>query len=261
MRFLKEVEIVRIDLTKRESRHIKDCVAQEKPLNLFINRSFYATIFCSPSNLEELAVGHLASEGIMKSTAEIEEVNVKDDVCQVKFISSVDAEKRLKLSKHFGRVILSACGTQESYRPSRKMPKIKSSLRVKADTILACVNKLNSAPVFRKTGGVHAAAIFEENGTRVAFAEDIGRHNAVDKAIGMAIINKADLGKCFLASTGRLTGDMVMKSATVGLPIVASIAAAIDSGIIIAKKAKVTLAGFVRGNRMNVYSCPERILS
>ena len=261
MIFLKEVEIVRIDLTKRESRHIKDCVAQEKPLNLFINRSFYATIFCSPSNLEELAVGHLASEGIMKSTAEIEEVNVKDDVCQVKFISSVDAEKRLKLSKHFGRVILSACGTQESYRPSRKMPKIKSSLRVKADTILACVNKLNSAPVFRKTGGVHAAAIFEENGTRVAFAEDIGRHNAVDKAIGMAIINKADLGKCFLASTGRLTGDMVTKAATVKLPVVASVAAAIDSGIAIAKRVNLTLVGFVRGTHMNVYTRPERILS
>lgn len=260
MIFLKEVEIVRIDLTKRESRHIKDCVAQEKPLNLFINRSFYATIFCSPSNLKELAVGHLTSEGIMKSTAEIEEVNVKDDVCQVKFISSVDAEKRLKLSKHFGRVILSACGVQGSYIVPRKLPKIKLTLKIKANTILDCVKKLNSAPIFRKTGGVHAAAIFEENGTGVAFAEDIGRHNAVDKAVGMAIMDKADLGKCFLASTGRLTGDMVMKSATAGLPIVASIAAAIDSGIIIAKKANVTLAGFVRGNRMNVYSCPERIL-
>jgi FdhD protein len=259
--FLKEVEIVRIDLTKRESRHIKDCVAQEKPLNLFINRSFYATIFCSPSNLEELAVGHLASEGIVKSIIDIEEIEAKDDVCLVRLVSSVDAEKKLRFSRHFGRVILSACGMQGPYKPSRRLTKIKSTLKIQARMILDCVNKLNSASVFRKTGGVHAAAIFRDDGTTVAFAEDVGRHNAVDKAMGMAIMNKADLGKCFLASTGRLTGDMVMKSATVGLPIVASIAAAIDSGIIIAKKANVTLAGFVRGNRMNVYSCPERILS
>jgi FdhD protein len=139
------------------------------------------------------------------------------------------------------------------------MPKIKSSLMVKADTILDCVNKLNSAPVFRKTGGVHAAAVFEGCGTPVAFAEDIGRHNAVDKAVGMAIMNKTNLEKCFVASTGRLTGDMVMKSVTVGLPVMASIAAAIDSGIALAKETDLTLIGFVRGGRMNIYSIPERI--
>jgi FdhD protein len=72
-------------------------------------------------------------------------------------------------------------------------------------------------------------------------------------------MNETDLGKCFLASTGRLTGDMALKSATVGLPIMASIAAVIDSGIAIARRVDLALVGFVRGSRMNVYTCPERI--
>ena len=73
---MKSVEILRIDLSKKERRPAKDWVAEEKPLHLFLDGAFYASTHCSPSNLEELAVGHLASEGIMKSTAEIEEVNV-----------------------------------------------------------------------------------------------------------------------------------------------------------------------------------------
>ncbi len=259
MRFLIETDVVRIDLSRKESHHVKDLVAQEKPLSLFVNRAFYATIYCSPSNLKELAVGHLASEGIVKSITEIEEAEAEEDVCRVKLISSVDAEKRLRLSRHFGRVILSACEMQGLYKPSRRLPKIKSTLKIQAKMILDCVNKLGSAPVFRKTGGVHVAAIFQDDGTTVAFTEDVGRHNAVDKAIGVAIMNETDLGKCFLASTGRLAGDMAMKSATVGLPIMASIAAAIDSGINIAKRVDLALVGFVRGTRMNVYTCPERI--
>jgi FdhD protein len=257
---MKNVEIVRIDLFKKECRPAKDWVAEEKPLHLFLDGSSYASIHCSPSNLEELAIGHLASEGILKSVSEIETANVRDDVCRVKFIPGIDAKRRLRLSKQFGRVILSACGVQGSYRLSRKLPKIKSTLKVQANTILDCVKELNSAPVFRKTGGVHAAAIFEGDGTRVAFAEDIGRHNAVDKVVGMAMTCGTDLRNCFIVSTGRLTGDMVMKAATVKSPIVASVAAAIDSGIAIAKRVNLTLVGFVRGTHMNVYTCPERII-
>ncbi len=257
---MKNVEILRIDLSKNECCRVKDWIAEEKPLQLFLDGAFYASIHCSPSNLEQLAVGHLASEGILKSLSEIENVNVKDAVCRMKFIPGVDVKRRLRLSRQFGRVILSTCGAQGSYTMSRKLPKIKSTLKVKANTILDCVKELNSAPVFRKTGGVHAAAIFEGNGTRVAFAEDIGRHNAVDKVVGIAIMGGTDLENSFIVSTGRLTGDMVMKAATVKMPIVASVAAAIDSGIAIAKQVNLTLVGFVRGWRMNVYTCHERVI-
>jgi len=256
-----EVEILKIDVSNNKAHPVKDCVAQEKPVHLFVNRTFYATIFCTPSNLEELAAGHLICEGIVKSIDEITEINLKEDVCRVKLAPDVYTEKRLRLSRHFQRVIVSACGSKGAYRPSQRLTRIESHLTVKAGVILDSVNQLNKgAGIFRKTGGVHAAAIFKGDGTPVAFAEDIGRHNAVDKVIGMAVMDKIDLAECFLALTGRLTGDIAMKAAKAGLPILASIAAAIDSGIAIAEKANLTLIGFVRGRRMNVYNVPDRIL-
>ena len=171
-------------------------------------------------------------------------------------------EKRLRLLKPFSRVILSACGSSKPYRPSGKLPKITSNIRVKAEIILKSVRNLNFiAETFRKTGGVHAAAIYGKDGNLLAFAEDVGRHNAVDKAIGISSINKVDFSQCLLTLSGRITGDIVLKAARVGIPIVASLAAAVDSGITTAKAANLTLVGFVRGRRMNVYSTPRRILS
>lgn len=255
-----EVEILRVDVAEKKAQRIRDFVAEEKPLHLFVNRTFYATIMCTASNLEALAVGHLVTEGIVKSFKEIEKVSLKDDVVRVKLRPDIDPEKRLRLAKHFQRVILSACGSPESLRPSPRLPKITADFQIEPEIILACVNQLNyAAEVFRKTGGVHAAAICKADGDRAAFAEDIGRHNAVDKVIGMGLMQGVDLRKCLLALTGRLTADIVVKSAKVAIPIVASIAAAVDSGIAIAKQTNLTLIGFVRGKRMNVYSCPERI--
>lgn len=257
-----EVEIVKIDVSAKKAQKMTDCVAEEKPLQIFLNRTHYATIFCLPLNLKELAVGHMLTEGIVKSADEIEQARLKGDgVCHVKLKSYVNLKKRLKLFQPFARVILSVCGSAAPYQFSGKLPKIKSDLQVEAQIIHESVGRLNSvAETFRKTGGVHVAAIYRSDGELVAFAEDIGRHNAVDKVIGICALNNADFNRCFLALSGRLTGDIVFKSARMGIPIVASLAAAIDSGIAIAKDAGITLIGFARGKRMNVYSFPERIL-
>ena len=255
-----EVEIVRVDVAARKAEKKTDYVAEERPLHLFLNRTRYATIFCSPSNLKELAIGHVISEGIIKSVEEIERISLRGEVCRIYPKDYVDIEERLRLSQRFSRVILSACGSMSPFLPQPHLARIRSDLRVKAETILDGVHNLNSiAETYKKTGGVHAAAIFKGDGTLAAFAEDVGRHNAVDKVIGIAIIHRTDLGNCFLALTGRLTGDIVMKSARVNLPIVTSIAAAIDSGIAIAESVDLTLVGFARGRCMNVYTCAKRI--
>lgn len=197
----------------------------------------------------------------MKSVDEIEKISLKEEACQIKLKSKVNLNRRFKLLKPFSRVILSACGGSSPYQFTGRLPKVKSDMRVSAETISNCVNNLNFvAQTFRKTGGVHAAVIHKSDGKLVAFAEDIGRHNAVDKVVGYGALNKIDLGTCFLVLSGRLTGDIVVKAARAGLPIVASLAAAVDSGIRIAKDTGLTLIGFVRGKRMNVYSFPERIL-
>jgi FdhD protein len=236
-------------------------VAEEKPLHLFLNRTQYVTIFCSPSNLKELAIGHAISEGIIKSVEEIERISLKGEVCKIYLKDNVDIEKRLRLSQRFSRVILSACGSESPFLPQPHLARIRSDLRVRAEIILDAIHNLDStAETYRKTGGVHAAAIFKSDGTVVAFAEDVGRHNAVDKVIGITSLVKTDLDHCFLALSGRLTSDIVFKAARVRIPIIASLAAAIDSGIEVAKRANLTLIGFVRGRRMNIYAFPERIV-
>lgn len=257
-----EIEIIKIDVSTGKIQKIADQVAEDKVLHIFINRTHYASIYCSPSNLKELAVGHLLSEGIVKSIEEIEEIDLKDEgLCRIKLKANVNVEGRLKHLRLFSRVITSACGGQVPHQFSKKIPKVNSNLTVKAEAILNGVNHLNHlAETFRRTGGVHASAIYKGNGDVVAFAEDVGRHNTVDKVIGIGAFKKIDFGECFLTLSGRLSGDVVLKAARVGLPIVASLAAALNSGIAIAKNADLTLIGFVRGKRMNIYNFPERII-
>jgi FdhD protein len=260
---LKRVKIVKFDLSTGKVQRKFDYVAEEKPLHIHVNGKHYATIACSPSNLKELAVGHLLSEGIIKALEEIAEINLKNDgTCQIKLKPKINIKNRIALARPYSRIISSVCGGTWPQAFVGKMPKATSNLKVKAQLIKECVKNLNvMAETFRKTGGVHAAAIYKSDGTIVAFAEDIGRHNAVDKAIGTAALNKADFSNCFLALSGRLTADIVLKAARTKIPIIASIAAALDSGIEIAKQTNITLIGFVRGNRMNIYSFPKRILS
>jgi FdhD protein len=259
---VRQVDITKVDLSTRTSKRVADFIAEEKPLHLFVNTTYWATILCSPVNLKEMAVGHLLSEGVLKSIEEIEEITLKESEgsCHVKLKSGINVEDRVRLSRLHQRVITSACGSGSPYQYAGKAPKVESALTVKAQVIFDCVNQLNfKAGVFRQTGGVHVAAIYGEDGSQVALAEDVGRHNAVDKVIGMAALNKVNFGDCFLALSGRMSGDVAFKAAKVGLPIVASLAAALSSGVAVAEAANLTLAGFVRGKRMNIYTVPERI--
>ncbi len=260
---VRQINITKIDLTTGQSKKMLDYVAEEQPLHLFVNTTFWATILCSPQNLKELAVGHLLSEGVLKSVDEIEEITLKSEeqTCAVKLKHGVNVDDRVRLSRLHQRVITSACGQGSPHQYVGKNPRVESSLAVKAQVIFDCVNQLNfKAEGFRQTGGLHVAAINKADGSQVALAEDVGRHNAVDKVIGMAALKKTDLSGCFLALSGRMSGDVAFKAAKVGLPIVASLSAALSSGISLAEAANLTLVGFVRGKRMNVYTVPERVV-
>lgn len=259
---VEQVNIIRLDLSTGKFQKMVDYVAEEKPFYLLINSTFWATILCSPKNIEELAVGHFLSEGIIKSTEEIEEVifNQSESTCYLKLKLGINVEDRVKVSRLHARIIHSACGESSSYQDSNKLLKIKSNLNVKAQIIFDSVNQLNfKAEGYRRTGGFHVAAIYKDNGQLIALAEDVGRHNAVDKVIGIAALNQIDFGDCFLALSGRMSGDVVFKAANVGLPIIASLASALSSGITMALSADLTLVGFVRGKRINIYTKPERI--
>jgi FdhD protein len=259
---VQQVNIIKLDLYTGKSQELADYVAEEKPFYLFVNTTFWATILCSPTNLKELAVGHFLSEGIVKSTDEIEEIVLKKrkSTCYVKVKPEINVKNRVKISRLHARVIPSACGSGSPYQFTGKIPKVQSNLKVQARIIFESVKQLNfKANGFRKTGGLHVAAIYKADGELVALAEDVGRHNAVDKVIGMAASNNVVFGKCFLALSGRMSGDVAFKAAKIGLPIIASLAAALSSGIAMAESANVTLAGFVRGKRINLYTYPKRI--
>ncbi|MCP8304257.1 MAG: formate dehydrogenase accessory sulfurtransferase FdhD [archaeon] len=264
---MKKVQVTQINLSSKKIETKIDFVAEETPLHIFLNKTRYVSILCSPGQLKELAVGHLLSEGVLKSLEEIRRIQIdKDGNCQVRLTPSVDAEKRIAVSQPFARLIVSACGSADYWPLSKLMdrlslPRSASRSKVEAKIIAESVKRLNTLDgVYRKTGGVHIAAIYSHRGDLLVWAEDVGRHNAVDKVIGAVALKKIGFDECFLASSGRLTGDIVLKAARMKIPIVASISAAIYSGIEVARLTGTTIISFVRGRRMNVLTHQERIL-
>jgi FdhD protein len=243
----------------------KDYIAEDTPIHIFLNKHHYGTILCSPYQLEEMVVGHLLSEGLLTSTEELEDLKLKKNgKCLVTLQRYIDPETRISTSQRFARLIVSSCGTP-NYSPISEiiasLPKINQTLTVSTTVLSESVKQLNFiAKKFKKTGGVHVAALFSKDGKLVAFAEDVGRHNAVDKVIGVAAKKNMNLTKLFLASSGRLTGDIVLKAARTKISIIASLSAVINSGLEIANLTQITLIGFVRGKRMNIYTNPTRIV-
>jgi len=259
---LREVKVCRINTKQQTTKQLTDFVAEEKALHIYLNKCHYGTILCSPSQEKEMVLGHLLGEGVLHSTDEIEKLIMKKGgILTLK--PNIDAEKRISMSHRFSRKIVSACGSPDYRSISEiveQIPKLESKSKIKAEVVYHSVIDLNSiSENFKVTGGVHAAALYSFDGKLLFLAEDVGRHNAVDKAIGAGSLAKIDFSTVFLVLSGRLTGDLVLKAARMKIPVVASLATAISSGLDVAKVTGVTLVGFVRNNRMNVYSYPERI--
>ena len=260
---MRQVDMVRLDLATGKAEKTKDCVAEEVPLQISLNGAYTFVIWCSPSQFKELAVGYLLAEDILRSVDEIESLSVseKENRCQLKLKANVDLDERMKNSRRSTRIIPLIKASTSPYQHDEKIPVVKSQLKIKAQVILDAINQMNSlAKGFKETGGLHDSGIFKADGTMVAFCEDVGRHNTVDKVIGEASLKKVDFSQCFMIITGRVPGDMIYKAAKVGLPIVASVAAVLNSGISSAEKANIALVGFVRGSRMNIYTGAERII-
>ena len=260
---MRQVDMLRLDLSTGKAEKIKDCVAEEVPLRISLNGVYTFVIWCSPSQFQELTVGYLLAEDILRNIDEIEALqsDEKANTCTVKFKPNVDLEDRMKNSRRSTRIVPLIKVSTSAYQRDERLPIVRSQLKVEAQTILDCINLMNTqAKGFKQTGGLHDSGIFTAEGEMVAFSEDVGRHNTVDKVIGQALLNGKNLPECFMIITGRVPGDMIYKAAKVSLPIVASVAAVLNSGISSAEKANIALIGFIRGTRMNIYTCPERIV-
>jgi len=269
--FKRKIDVTRI--RKNEKEIVNDLVLYETPIDLYINSKPLVNIICLAKDLKELSVGFLFSIGIIDSIKDIKEIKVNELENSI----SVELKKKTKFDfesldiNPVSRIVDTTCGISSPWRNVIKESldkaniknaiKAKDKIKVKASTIFSAIKEMQiSTPLYRETGGCHGAAIFDIEGNLLSVKEDIGRHNAIDKVIGEMLLKELDFENVFLTSTGRLTSDSVLKAIKAKIPILASLSAAIESGIRLAFGYGITLIGFARGARMNIYTHAERII-
>jgi len=252
------VNVRKLDISRGSDEIVEDDVAVESPIEIVLNGKPVVVLMATPSQIEELVVGFLLDEGV------IHDIN---DILSVRVLGrTVDVEIRNARSMHshlteFG-IILTSCGSSGFLKPDAKpmLPKVSSDLRVNARDVSKMVCELGRSSLqFMRTGAMHSAALFQDNLMK-AFAEDVGRHNAIDKVIGSSMKQELNLENSVLVTTGRQPGDLILKAARVGIPISVSMRGPIHSGIVSAERTGLTLVCFARGTRMNVYTFPERVV-
>lgn len=259
MDYIKKLNINRVKDGKMEL--VEDIVIAEYPLTIFLNGDEFVTLLCSPKGLEYLAVGFLISEGIIKDKEQIEKILIDEE----KGHAYVDLKnKSLFTDKLFGkRTVTTGCGKGTVFYnvlDSLGTEVINSNIKIEWNKILDLSRKLNEGSLlFRETGGVHSCALCNHNDILI-FHEDVGRHNALDKIIGQALLSNLNLDDKILITSGRISSEMIIKAIKSNIPIVVSRSAPTELSVNIAKQFNVTLIGFARGQRMNIYNGEGRLL-
>jgi FdhD protein len=268
--FKRKINITRIK--KGEKKDLQDTILIERPVDIFINSEPLVNIICLFKDLEELAFGFLFSVGIINSTDDVKEIKISelDNNIYITLQNSINLNFDDFNMNPVSRVVDTTCGIPSPWREiikksldnanTKDLIKSKDSIRINSNTIFSAIKKMQiSTPLYRETGGCHGAAIFDLNGNLLSVKEDVGRHNAIDKVVGDLLLKRHSFEDVFLTSTGRLTADSVLKAIRAQIPIVASFSAAVESGIRLAFAYGITLIGFARGSRMNIYTHPERV--
>ncbi len=247
---IKECKCLRLDGASAEEAICQ--VVEEVPLSIFINGRHFVTAMTSPQMRKEFVTGHLFSERIICGPLEIESLEIEGNVARV----IVEHPMRAIIPR---RPIVSGCGGIASFLDESKLPEIKSDLRIGKQQAQDAMESISQSEIHIATGGVHSVGLFGEK-EPICIIEDIGRHNALDKAIGYALIQKQDFDFCrtFVACTGRVSSDMALKCSVAGIPIIVSRGATTSLAVSIAERTGLCIVGFLRGKRLSVYTCPER---
>jgi FdhD protein len=238
-------------------------VAAEHPLTLVVNGRELATLVCSPSHLEELALGFLTAEGILRRGERIERFFLDAERGRA-VVEAPDRDAELEQALFGKRYVGSCCGKSRTgfylANDARTARRVEADLHVDPTTCLRLVEELRAAsPVFGRTGGVHNAGL-AAGGRLEVVRTDIGRHNTLDKLYGWALEAEIDLGERTVVFSGRISSEIVLKVAKMGCPVLVSKSAPTGLALEMADDLGITAAGFARGDRLNVYTHPRRIL-
>ena len=247
-----------------ELEYLPDDLTIEEPLELRIGRKTLATTMRTPGHDEELAAGFLVSEAIVRARDDIARISADRDN---RVIIDLKEGVKLKLNstKRFGTISSSCglCGKTNIEAIRQNFPPITSkAIRIDIETLLALPEKLRNAQRdFARTGGIHAAGIFDVKGELKIAREDIGRHNAVDKAIGRAFLDgRLPLYEHLLLVSGRASLEIIQKALAAGIPIIAAVSAPSTLAVSFARQGNQTLIGFLRPPSFNIYAHVERVI-
>ena len=256
--YTKEIIIEKFYEDKIET--LEDFVIKEDKIEFFLNGKKFLSVMSIALHQDAHIVGFLLSEAVINDFSDIQSINISEDGLKVEVIANVSDEGYSNLFKE--KTLTSGCciGVTGNAEKVFDCAFINSDYKIKSKDILANMRLFNnSSKLFDNTGCVHKAELVLEDGT-IYVAEDIGRHNAIDKVIGLASIDKKDVKRSVLYATGRLSMEMVVKCVMHKIPIVVSKAAVTFQGIKSANEHGITLIGFARGTKMNVYTHSGRVI-
>lgn len=259
MSYSKQIKIKRVKDMQEEI--VDDAVIVEDPFTIFLNQQEFITLLCSPKGLEYLTVGFLVSEGIIKSKDQIKKISIDEE----KGHGYIELDNNVGISnKLFGkRTVTTGCGKGTVFYnvlDSLRAQTIENTMVITAEDLLKLSSQLNEmSHLFKETGGVHACGLCSKDEI-LLFHEDVGRHNALDKVIGEAMLKDISFEDKLLITTGRISSEMIIKSSKRGIPVIISRSAPTTLAVEIAKALNITLVGFARGRRLNIYHGENNVL-
>jgi len=247
---MKITEIDAITYKNHNYKKTTEKVVQDETITLTINNKISRSMSAIEDSLKEFAVGYLFNENMVQTLDDIKEIKIEN--------TKINVEINDELLKTNETVLCS--DSSGGWRTKIKNVKsVESDFQVRVDELINRIEELkNKAKIWQNTGGTHVAGIVYKD--QFIVKEDVSRHVAVDKVIGYGILNNFDLSQSYVIYSGRMPADMVIKMTRVGIPILASNAAPANSGYRIAKKGNITLVGFLRGQRCNIYNNQNRII-
>lgn len=252
------VDVVKLD--GASDRRADDLVAAEDPLEIRLGETALAVVMRTPGDDDDLVRGFLLTEGILLSPSEIARIERLDESrVSVVLADGVEVDATRFQRNLFMSSSCGVCG-KASIEAVQLFARPAPEFTVSRELVASLTGRLRGAqPTFDATGGLHAAGIYDLAGTVLAVREDVGRHNAVDKAIGAAALGAWPLPPSLLAVSGRQSFEIVQKAAVAGIGGVVGVSAPSSLAVELAREQGMLLVGFARGERLNVYAGAERL--